>query len=1111
MSLTSEEPEVVSPAELMNLREHYWSRKLAAVSLVAEVPIDSELTEQTLGVLGRIYRLRRPKGDQGRFLQRWPAVQVLSTVGVATEHYAHGTFWPRLAELAGVDQDQNFQREWGTAYLENLATLGLPVFEDSDDAGSAYVGRILLHSGVPTYCLPDYMRLVQDRRRRSPGLDAESFVSWAVEARLSNVDKPVVRFLKFGGEFAVDVSDRIFELMDVVATGGDGTAVPLPERFRVVAHELAAAGEIDRLAPGKRATRPQSSAETHPHLVLDPYGRGLLLRLPAISEAPDGMATWLVSIDERTQHVRTQALWPGSGEPAPQTDVAVTSPARTATAALEGHEQLQATVGIVDDKDPLLAFDEEGLRLQPGLPWRGTATWLLMPGEADQLEVHGDLRIMTEAPLPPGWAGWSLVLADLGDVSSLAFGASGKRHSIQRFSSARIALPEPVDGVRTRSGEPVFAAPPAIELPPEFGVEAVWDVTVLDSRGETLDRRSVSSDAAADDIWSSLPSPLFGRYSIKVRGPWGRGASRDMVIIESFSAESSPAWRRLRGGGLVPATVRISTHSRMEADHSAVSLSADETRASVSVVHEGRSILLSLEPAHMSLSYQAADGLLGPTVRPLSLYAEDIIEAPGMVTVNVGAAAAPVLHVFKGPQHLQAVEPGGNSRYGVHRFDLRRIVDTLREHPQIRLCLDPEGRLDVVGIRPRKLFSNVVLGDGGLLSFEDCVEVDGLTALLYATRAPWRAPVQIPVVSGKAQLRPEMQDAGPLVLMVRVEDPWVPEPVPSWPAEGQSRIVRSRGYLRSDDEEETALSAFLAGEAEAPERIADLARVWSVLARPQALLLDDRFSTIKAMVALVSVDPVESLQALAQSSAPTESLPSMLIRSGLAAAPCTGTIPSAVGLDWSRRSVIGSVLLLPLLVPSEREEALEAAAITCGEVVADIACGKDPSPSAGRFDESADRYDLLDDETRTLFKAQAAFMPRGILDADTRSEAAMRLLETRREHDLGLIVPRGRRLYDEMRRLFSIIGTDDALEALESRRHPTNPSGWRIMPALSIGFAFVARYAARGSKIASDWSTRERKAWGQLSRATPDLALADIILAELIVASREGLAQEGTP
>ena len=205
-------------------------------SLAAEYPVDEQFREQTLACLGMLYRRETNPHARAQVLRRWPAVHVLSTTGVATDHYLGGAFSPKLAKLVGTPLDQAGTREWGEAFLDNLSTLDLPTFDASDDAGTGYVGRILMHSGMPTLCLADLYRLIGERRNKVAGLSASDFVDWvsarAAQKQLHNVAKPVARFLQYGNEFAVDVTDRAFDLLDALGAGGDGTDVPLPDRFR---------------------------------------------------------------------------------------------------------------------------------------------------------------------------------------------------------------------------------------------------------------------------------------------------------------------------------------------------------------------------------------------------------------------------------------------------------------------------------------------------------------------------------------------------------------------------------------------------------------------------------------------------------------------------------------------------------------------------------------------------------------------------------------------------------------------------------------------------------------------------------------------------------------
>jgi hypothetical protein len=273
--------------------EAEWRPRLEVVSLAAEVLDEIPVPQRVaaLHALGTLFGTQRSSRSRQRLAMRWPAVHVVATTGVAADHYASGTFWPKLVALLDVRGDQGFHGEWGEAFLENLGCLGLPTFrDDGSDAGTKFVGRILMHSGMPTYCLADFYRLIIERRRRTPGLSPEEFVAWsgsrASVGQLHNVDKPVSRFLQYGGEFAIDVSGRAFDLLDAVAGGGDGTDVPLPARFREVALAQHAAGDL--VPVPRRSATAGGSDDLRPQLVVDPFEQGLLLRLPPVGDAPDG-------------------------------------------------------------------------------------------------------------------------------------------------------------------------------------------------------------------------------------------------------------------------------------------------------------------------------------------------------------------------------------------------------------------------------------------------------------------------------------------------------------------------------------------------------------------------------------------------------------------------------------------------------------------------------------------------------------------------------------------------------------------------------------------------------------------------------------------------------
>ncbi|GAB2776591.1 hypothetical protein GCM10027020_32360 [Nocardioides salsibiostraticola] len=1090
------EAQHVTRSELLTIREESWSQPLASVSLVAECIANAEETEQTLEVMGSLFR-ERTGSQRGRLLRRWPAVHVMATTMVATSYY-DGSFWPTLAEMAGIEQTQAMQSEWGGAYLDNLRTLGLPTFSDSDDAGSRYVGRVLMHSGIPTVCLGDFFRTLSEQRSAIPGLTSEEFVGWSGTAKLYNVDKPVVRFLRYGGEYAVDVVDRSFELLDMVSSGGTGQDALLPQRFREAAYELHLRGQIVRAAR-RRGGHSSAEADSQPVLSLDPYGRGVFLKLPAVSEAPDGRAVWSVTMDDHSTRVETKALWPGSLEPAPPTAVSISSPVREATTTLEGWEHLVTRLRVVDDQLPLLAFDTSGAQLPPGLAWRAQSAWLLFPEAEQRLVVSGDLEEIYRGTLPPGWAGWSLVLADLSAVDSLSVEGSVRQQQVRRNFSASIELDkaEPVPGIQTEGGEAVWPIVPGVTLPEEAGPDAEWQVSILDGTGAVLASAKYFGGGDATDIWDEIEGHLLGTYTVRVRGPWGKGCTRTFTLVEGLETQISPPWRRLAEGGLVTASVEVTGPEALQIEGRLIELKSDRAKASVRMRSQGGWRSFVVEPPHMSVMYQTPSTNLGPAVNPIALYAEDICDGPGTFIVSVGANAEPRLHVRSGTEHLQTVEPAAVARQGMHRFDFARLVDTLGQHPQVTVSLDEAGLLSVATIRPRRLSSGAEIHDACVV-FSDAVDVPGLTALVYLTRAPWRGGHSLPVIDGRAALPPALQNSGPLRVGLRVDDPWVPEPILAWPELGSARFCDSEGWLTDGDEEEVALSAFLAGVAPLPEAIRDLSRLWTVHSVLSSLHLEERRNVIHNDVKrLLRRDPTASMQALAAGKLDVDLQPRVMIETGLVCAPLN-TDPDRDGTAWSRREMLASALLAP--------SAREAAEATLGEIYQHLMEGSDPFREVGAFTESADMMALMSAEQRRDLTKAAAFVPSGLLSSDSRATAAMQLFEARKDERLASIRVNAHKVVEQAGRLFSpgLSDCPEGIAALNARRHPTSSGGWRAFPAVSIGLAFAARLASRGDEAATHWlMSNQLRPWADLAAVAPDLVTIDLIVAELTLHAKE--------
>jgi hypothetical protein len=1089
----------VAPTELLDTYEQRWRELLKVVSLAAEALDSVEITqrERALKVLGGNC-LQTRATERVALLRHWPAVHVLVTSGLAADHYESGTFWPALASQLDRELDQAFQRDWGTAFLANLRALGLPTFDDDSDAGTRYVGRILMHCGVPTYCLSDYYRLVLERRSRVAGINPEELVSWAgtraAQDQLYGIDKPVARFLRYGGDFAVDVTDRVFDLLDAVAAGGSGADVALPERFRQVALRMSADG---RLIPTQRSSnRSAIDTDIRPRLVVDPFGQGPLLRLPPVGDAPDGSAVWLVELDGAMTRVQTQAVLPGLNEPAPQTNVPLPGPVRSASVALQNRQHLQTMLTVIDDKQPLLAFGDDFIAIPPSVPLPGRHTWLLFPGERENIHISGNASVVTESPLPPGWSGWSLTLVDLSGATAVSF--AGKSRPVRHQAAARILTDEPVPGVRTTAGLPVFASVPTISLPPELG-GARWEVSLLDATGTTTRQWRSGDGGDPTSLWSSVPRPMLGTFTIRVRGPWGRGATRTVTVVEGLRVTFDPPWRRFVRAGLQRCEARVAVHPGMTVSRDVLQYAERDRGAHVRAGVGLDGCTLVVTPPHMTVAYQTAKMTSPPSVRPAKLFSEEVIDDPGTLIVDLGGAAEPLVHVRVPSGSIQVIPPSVG-RAGMFQFQLSKIVDTLRSHSRVQLALDAAGSVEVATVSPRRLFTDARLVGKGI-ELTDCVDAEGLTAFVYPTRAPWRDPAVLPVAQGMVNLPLTLVNAGPLWIRVRIEDPWAPLPVPGWSDSGPSILLDGDGHVRGETDEESSISAYLSGEGALPDTITDLTRLWTARGLLDKLALGPRLATVaKDLDRALHADPRAALLSLSGSEVPSHAIPYLLITAGLAWANLESAHDD-VPPSWSKRSALPAALLSAADAEWSNEE-VHAATDVCGDIVSALLAGDDPCPSAGRLDEAAERFDS-NPAIRDEFVRQTGLVPKGLLSEDSRCLAAMEFVKHRRDARLAALIRQSETIFFQAQYIVSKLSDQRAVRAFDARRHRTRRRGWQVVPAISLGFAFAARHAARGNQTATDWLIQHSSAWADLAIVVPSMVTIDIILAELLVASSQ--------
>jgi hypothetical protein len=1096
----------VSPtSEILRLRESEWAPSLRAVSLAAEIDAPEDDVKEVIRALGRLCWDTDPH-HRRRLLTYWyPACLVVGLAGIGAVGYEHGNYWSAVHQEAPGRVDQTL---WGQAFRANLDHFRLARFPGLPHVN---VGEILMHAGVPAYCLGDLLNLLLYRQSRDPGLSGENFLAWALasgrESRLYGVDKPVQRFIQYGGDYAEDLIDRCIDLLErlrqpVFNADGLGLSPHLIAR----AQQLAEAGQLDWTGASDRAEPTARSAQVRPHLELEPFGRGLLVWLPPVYDAPDGRVVWRVRADGEVESVVSRSLWPGASETAPATALPVPRPARQLTVELDGYDR-EYDLEVIDPRDPLLVFTEDGRGVPATSSLAPEPVWLLYPRETDgggpiELRVDGDLLDTYDVPAPYGWLGWTLRRADLRQVSELRLG-DGTRRRVKGARHAQLQLAQPLPGVSSHAGTPVIAVAPPLTLPTESGVTTEWSVRIRrPGSGQLLSTENLSvTDDTTVDPWRQLARPLVGPYEITVRGPLGRGLSRTLEFAEGLTVTSNPSWREIRADGLEPATVAASSKLRGLSVRPAVArLAAKESAAELQVDSTSAATTVRVTPAHMAVQRLGGGTRAEWSLQPLRLDTETIGE--GELLVRLPRPVEALLVVWAAGHEIQTVASGATYGQPMARFPLAAIADTVAVHNLAHLKLRLDGQdFPVARCAPRRLASAVQIEDDRLV-LVDGVRAEGLVAGLYRVFAPWQPPhvVHINTDLVSDPLPSEVTTAGPLVALLRIEDPWLPADWPDWPGFDNAFDLADIDWKPTgQDEAAEALSGYLAGAGDPPDRPDVASLLFNLYPRADSVRRRGVAVDVRGTAAILRRHPAAALAALTKIQTSADQLVAPLVHSGLIALPPGSYVSEADEARlWTLSPLAGMLASAHRLhqIASEVELREQVVAVCGGVADQLLAGGADPYQTVGRFDEAVERLAHLPPELRDRLWKAMRVVPGGLLDADERAVAARQLFEVRLRPGPGRVSSQAESLLLTLQKPLADVGGPRVAAAVQARQ----PSrGWLGLPALSLALAFLARLAARGHTNLEQQLSLTLPHYATLARSAPHLVTIDLLLAEFIL------------
>ena len=406
------------------------------------------------------------------------------------------------------------------------------------------------------------------------------------------------------------------------------------------------------------------------------------------------------------------------------------------------------------------------------------------------------------------------------------------------------------------------------------------------------------------------------------------------------------------------------------------------------------------------------------------------------------------------------------------------------------------------------LASGAEIGSGQL-TIRDPAQAAGLVAGLYLARAPWRAPVVVPVPAGGVVPLPAgVCEAGPVLVQLRAEDPRTVTIWPDWPGRAAFACA-APGLPASADAEEAALVRFLAGQRDLPARPRQVERLWRLIHLAADLIAAGAPADLRERCsAVLRNQPGLALTGLLDARLDAAACVAGLIRTGLATArPVMGDDMRGAERLWDIAPAAAAVLSSRLLAgpgcPDEDPAAVvvEAALARCGPSLEAVLRGaEDPHARLGRFGPDAERLSADHIEAE---RPPAAVVPQPLLDADTRTVAAARLFGARRTPELARAAQDAISVVRSAERLVAASPYRRAVAQIAARRPPDGKPGWLALPAMSASLALVARISARGDEDCRSFERAWRARWTDLARQAPDLTSIDLVLAEALIAATE--------
>lgn len=1102
--------------------DYGWRQRLKSVNLVIETDFSEEEIREAQRNFGAAVReLRGRSFSPQDIIKKYPGLLLGILVGHASLAYDHGAYWDSFWQELGLGRDADFEQAIRGSVVGLLDKFALARFPDVEKGDARkYVTMFTLHSGIPVHCLRDLLERAHEHIRQGRTATGVALTEWVLEPgkehRAAALDKPVLDFFSYGGEFALDILDRIIEFMQaatadptLLETTLDASTTGLPA---VMLDEIVRQFREDPLTLDPR--RVSADRAGRPTIFYSSADDEIVLVLPGDPNDPE--TTWRVSFDGDVREIHAIRQW-GADERSATAEVTVPEPVHEVIVARAGEHGL--ALPLVATADPLLIFSSSG-QLVPRRDGMKDTAWAVFPDGHDLVDTATLKPVsLNDEGCPAGWHGWRSAFVELDTVHGLQLCKNGEPvgtpRRVYRAERPHLHPSSPVPGVTTPDGRTVYAARPVVTLPATtIDPPPKWTVRVRHPGEQDwlFDHSTGASTVERHlDPFADSAAPQLGLFEIFVSGPMGLDVRGVFFLAEGLTAQFHPTIRVPDSGRLTPGAASVEAPELLIAPAGPITFGDRELSKPITVSSGEAQERLVLTPPHVEMRSGAVGSSATWRMTPEVCDPVDFSQNRFVSARAPGVERAEFRYVSSRGELLQVDERPRRRRGDIVESRLQQFADTARTHPggQLEATLHTaDGPLNVAVLRAQSpwLASGVRLV-GDRLEFSDAAEVPDLVVRVWNTTTPWIPPEVIPVHNGAATVPEQYIERGSLRCQLAIDDPWISAEPPRL-APADSFLVEQLGWCDEGTAAEKQLSRYLGSQSRAPVEVGFVPEVWDALAW---LAADGKAKRFAGLTELLEAEPRKALECLGDSTIAAGSKMALVTRSKLMIRnfAIEETLNDLHAHPWFGCMVeladLTSLYLRRDKVSTERAETLAYLQDRGGNALIELlATGVTSAFADSCIDStivrrSGEPLTLVEAELRELQR-----VPLPQLHPDNLRAGLLEALLRRGEWmDSGWSASFAQQAnflinpikIARMSHSYQAISTRmDAIRGVDESKHP-----WSLMGVQSLTLAVAARLMAYGRLKGSYFNSGLLADWAQLASLCPTMVANDILIAEALV------------